>query len=268
MEKKSLPNPYKYLVLFLLIAVLLVLLDAITVFRPIYKYSSYVFGPINQGINSSVQFVENTAQLIPKIKTLKSENETLKKEITDLRSENVDLAEQADKAAYILEQNKFIDNKVKYKLQSANVVAIEKTPLEIFLIINAGSRDLVQEDQTVIYQNFLIGKIDEVFEKTSRVAVVGSTNNSVPVITQKTGINAVLVSNLEDGVHISNILPGEIPEKGENVLSSSLGNQYEYGYLVGKVGKVLSTESEAVQRYGIERIIEYKDLKYVSIIVK
>lgn len=268
MEKNSLPNPYKYLALFFLATVLLILLDAIGVFQPIYRYSSYVFGPVNRGINGSILFAENSALLIPKIKTLKSKNESLKKEITDLQSENVKLAEQADKAKYILEQNGFIDNEAKYKLHPANIISIEKTPLEIFLIINVGSKDSIEEDQTVIFQNFLIGKVDEVFEKTSRVAVVGSTNNSVPVITQKTGINAVLVSNLEEGVHISNILPGETPQKDENVLSSSLGDKYEYGFLVGKVGKILSTESESVQRYEIVRIIEYRDLKYVSVIVK
>ena len=268
MEKKSLPNSYKYFGIFLVLTILILLFDIIGVFSPIYKYSSYLFKPAYSIITNSTIFLEDSVELIPKIALLKSENENLKQQIIELNSTNSELQKKADEASYEFDQNKFVEKNEEYKLLPAEVIALEKTPLEIFLIINVGSKDSIQKGQTVIFQNFLVGRIDEIYEKTARVAVIGSTNNSVPVITQTTKINAVLISNLEDGVHISNILPGETPKKGENVISSSLGDQYQYGFLVGKVGKILSTESESVQRYEIERVIEYKDLKNISVIVE
>ena len=126
--------------------------------------------------------------------------------------------------------------------------------------IKAGLREGVENNSIVMYNDVLIGQVDEVYENYSKVLLLGSNNLKIPVISEKSLEKGILIGNndnLLQLVYNNSISQFSI---GEHLIVSADSNIYPTGLLVAKIVRIVNNNIYA------ETLIDLAKVKIVNII--
>jgi rod shape-determining protein MreC len=201
------------------------------------------------------------------IKSLSEENQKLKRELAD--EENIIDENNALKNQFDQSQEK------SQNLLPAKVIGmpgfVPGVSLPEYLIIDKGENAGIKNGDTIISNNFLVGKVEKVYPDISRIELVTSKKSS---FTAKVGneeeANGIIKGQGADVMILDNVLLTTNLKKDAQVLTKGDKNEKNEGYppdlIVGKIFTIEKKQSELFQRARIVSPIDFKNLETVFVL--
>ncbi|MFO3702670.1 rod shape-determining protein MreC [Staphylococcus felis] len=208
--------------------------DTVSFGQRIFSYPiQFVSGSINQFFEHNQRPTNKEKQLEAENNRLKSENEKLKKEL--------DMSDIA-----------------KYNPISAAVIARQPDQWLNTIVIDKGQKAGIKENMAVMTSDGLIGRVAKVNQFSSKVNLIstkGRTNRLSVNIQHDSDEVFGLIDHYDDEKNrliISDIDDNDDVKKGDQVLTSGLGDQLPKGLYVGEVEKVQKDQ------YGLSKQVVIK----------
>ena len=210
-----------------------------------------IYSPINT-VNNSLSNISNIINTYNINNELIKENENLKiieNQIIVLKSENEELKKLLS-----------ISNDIKYKFITAKIISKSNLSFIRSSILMSGKKDNILLSSPVIYNNTLLGYINEVGFNSSRVLSLTDINVKAPAVILGKDVKVILAGNNSKYLDILNYLDISSLKSGDKVFTSGDGNMYPAGLYIGKVKIKLNGS------FVVEPAENLNNLNYVQII--
>ncbi len=210
-----------------------------------------IYSPINT-VNNSLSNISNIINTYNINNELIKENKNLKiiaNQITILQSENKELKKLLS-----------ISNEIKYKFITAKIISKSNLSFIRSSILMSGKKDNILLSSPVIYNNTLLGYINEVGFNSSRVLSLTDINVKAPAVILGKDVKVILAGNNSKYLDILNYLDISSLKSGDKVFTSGDGNMYPAGLYIGKVKIKLNGS------FVVEPAENLNNLSYVQII--
>lgn len=252
----------------LLVTSLILLLVGLTgVFKPVRGAAQFVSNPIQLGLYKISLGTADFTSFFFNLRTIREENLKLQEERADLLSKASELSELKNENR-VLRDQLGVDTPVKNKkLLSAKIIGIPYDNENSEVLIDLGSSDGLKLGDQVIYQNFLVGSVIDIFEHRSTVVMVTSPKLSVAVVDQSQNGRAkgIVTGNFGTSLFMDRILPDEDIRVGDIIVSSGQDSVFAPGLLIGTVIEVSEVKSEPLKRAKLETLINLNKLETVFV---
>lgn len=169
---------------------------------------------------------------------LKAENENLKtensKQAQSLRELEIIKAENETLKAYLGLTEKYSN----YETTPAYIISKDISNYSSTFIINAGIKDGIKENMTVISDQGLVGYIISVTDNTSKVQTIVDSSSATTAKIASTEDSIVCKGSLNDKMLKATYIPtnADISE-GDNIETSGMGGIYQKGIIIRKSKK-------------------------------
>lgn len=215
---------------------------------PVIQLVAYPF----QAARQSSTKVSNLFDLQAENLRLTTENEALRAQINELTQARV-LMEQY---RAILELPKEPDLNFVY----ARIVADLSSPFARTVIANVGRDAGVNQGDSVLGRNGLVGRVISVGDNSSRILLLTDFNSHIPVLALSSDVQAILSGRNEAQPELQFVSEYAQLKDGDLVVTSGSGGQMPIGL---PVGTIVTTESGKKQ---IELLDRPVGLSYVNIV--
>lgn len=251
---------FKRFLIILLIVFLGFILTDTFVIKGSRKISKIILKPITAPFEFIGQKTSNFFIFFKESKNLTNENNQLKKENNNLAAENVKLKET-------IRQNEILakESAANPNLLAAPIISKSSTGFLKTLTISKGSESGISQNQAVINNGFLVGKITKVEKNSAEVSLITNPSLLIPATLESSRGTGILKGSLS-GIVVEEISNDTKIQVGENVITNGLGNEISPNILVGKVEKIISKESEIFQKIIISSPIAFSRLDTVFIV--
>ena len=154
---------------------------------------------------------------------------------------------------------------------SARVIGDSGGAFARTMILSAGSREGVRKGQAVITGAGLIGRVQEVGLRSSRLLLLADLNSRVPVVIESSRVRGVVAGTNGETLRLVHLPPDVVAAPGDRIVTSGHGGALPPGIPVGIVAAVSEAGIEVepfvdparlevvqVLDYGLDGIIEFK----------
>jgi len=139
--------------------------------------------------------------------------------------------------------------------------------LRYSILINKGKNDGVRKDFPVILADkILIGKVTDVYDSFSRVALTTNKDSAIDVEVQGAGLFALAKGQGNLKIALDLFPKDKELNEGTLVYTSALGGIYPPGLVVGQIKNVKKADNEAFIQADIEPAFNLSQLDRVFII--
>lgn len=209
--------------------------------------NSSFFSNINDLKNENEQLKEKNAKLeetLREFETIKAENETLKQ--------------------YMNLTEKYSD----YKTVAADVIARDISNYSKTIVINAGTKNGIKENMTVIAAEGLVGHVISSTETTAKVQTIVDSASNTSCLLNSSRDSIVCKGQLGEKMTLRGVyLPFDATiSSGDIIETSGLGGIYKKGIYVGKVSKVINTTNQNDRYVLIDTAVNFNKLETVLVI--
>lgn len=223
--------------------------------------------PVQSKIYESAGKVGNIKNVITSYKGIIEENEKLKKENMELKllnSTNNVVLEENIRLTKLLEMKE--TNVAIKDLKFARVIFRDASNINSKFYIDLGLNDNIEKNMIVVYNDFLVGRISEVYTDYSMVSMITDSTTRVSV---RSSSNLLGISQgSDDGKSEMFFQPStfeETLEVGEEIITSGISDIYPEGLKIGKIIEINKSENNIFKSIKIKPEFESKDLKEVMI---
>ena len=205
------------------------------------------------------------------METLKKENEELKKKIEELEKMAIDYEQVTAENDVMRSHLKLADRYKDYNLIVADIISDSATNWEATYIINKGEKDGIKPGMTVITNEGLVGYIETVTRKTSKIISILDAGNSVSSRVSRTRDEIVckgsVSSTEEQELKIMNIPMGTVLIEGDKIETSGIGGIYPKGLAVGKIVEIVNKKNPIENEAIVKTNVDFNKLETVGVIV-
>lgn len=211
-------------------------------------------------ISGNSSFFANMEELKKENGELRDQNSKLSQELRELevmKAENETLKE------YLGLTQKYTD----YKTVPAYIISKDVSNYSSTFILNAGKRDGIEENMTVISDAGLVGYIISVTDGTSKVQTIIDSSSSVTAHLAHSEDSIVCKGSLNSGRLKATYIPtGADLSEGDKIQTSGMGGVYPKGITIGTVQSIENTLN-ILDRYAwIEPAVDFEKIETVLII--
>lgn len=260
---KRKPNYLPFFITFFSLSILLILFG-----------TTGIFSNFTSTVNKSGQYGKEFVYIL----SLRNfQNNSIKK----LIEENMKLTKRLE------DEYKHITDNIAYKSQfkATNEKSSDLLPAKVvgypsfipgvslpeFLMIDKGENDAIKKGDTIISNNYLVGKIESVYSDFSKVELITNKKSSFTAkIGEGSEENGIVMGQGGGEIILDNVILTINLEKNKNVLTKGDRNEENIGYppdiLVGKVVSIEKNQSDLFQRAELESPIDFKNLEVVFVI--
>lgn len=174
--------------------------------------------------------------------------ESLLKENALLRHRQLQIESQLQRYAALDAENRRIREllaasaRMTDKVAVADVIAANQDPYRQQITLNKGARDGVYRGQAIVDAGGVLGQIVQVNPGTSVGLLVTDPDHGIPVEINRTGLQAIALGQGNgQGLRLAFLPANAEIQKGDLVVSSSLGGRFPAGYPVARVESVQHT---------------------------
>jgi len=219
-----------------------------------------IFNQVGRGLSNEIIFWKN-------LKKLSNENTELGKLLAERNSQIAALKEVREENEFLKDQLGFSFSTKNSKTLVADVVGFSGDGGSWFTI-NRGLDDGVSINDVVITEGFLIGKVTVVNNQYSRVTSILSPEITVNVLDQdsQTQTSGVVTGRFNTSLLMEKILPEEIINIGDTIITSGTDGFFPRGLIVGKVDAVFDSSSGTLKSAEIGAQFDFRKLEQVLII--
>jgi rod shape-determining protein MreC len=167
----------------------------------------------------------------------RQQNRDLQDEVARLRLEQAALAEDAIQGHRLQALLGFQEHYVATTV-AAQVIGGSGSDSSRVLYIDKGSNDGLRPDQAVITPDGIVGKLRDVFPRTSQVLLINDQTSGAGVLLETTRTRAILRGSLAGQIQINNLTPDSRIKPGEQVLTSGGDQVFPRGLKVGTIESI------------------------------
>lgn len=210
--------------------------------------------------------VSGTFEFLGSISNLKKENERLLRENDSLAAEIASLR-GAKKENELLKEQLKLTSQSQFDLESAFVIGRNPERLGNWIIIDKGSSSGISPGMPVIVSDgILVGKIEEVYSRSSKVNLLTDSTSAVNAVDLDTGAKGIIKGEYGLGIVMDMVSQTDVLNEGDMVITSGLGSNLPKGLLVGKIQEVRATGDKLFQQALVSPRLKYSKLEVVSVI--
>jgi rod shape-determining protein MreC len=197
-------------------------------------------------------------------KKLQQENEQLRLTIQGLLSENSALKEAAAENI-TLKEALGVGLAKSFQLVLAEVVSQDIG--QDTIMINQGKKDGMSLGLPVVTQEkVLLGKISEVYDKQSRVALITGEKSSFDAKVQGTSISGVVKGKGGAQLTLDLVPKTEELKEGDLLITTTLGGIYPKDLLIGTVRNAQQSDTEPFWQTEISPLFKADELSYIFVV--
>ncbi len=225
--------------------------------------------PIQNGLTYLKNKTNGNDAFFADVEALKTENDKLKKQNSELEQSLRELENIKTENQTLKEYLELNQKYSEYKTLPAYIINKDISNYSKTIIINAGAKDGIKENMTVIADKGLVGHVISVTDSTAKVQTIIDTSNSVSCMMSTNKDSIVCKGTLENNTELKGVyLPADANViQGDSVETSGLGGIYPKGIHVGTV-KSVSSAKNITDRYAtIETAVDFSKLDTVLIII-
>ena len=231
------------------------------VINDVIAHSSFI-------ITWPIKEVLNIPSYVINIATLKKENEQisiLQEERQKLIADNNFLRQESQKIQRFVQEEKIYQDETI----PAKVILRVNTITASSVTINKGAGDGIKIGNPVVKNNNLIGQIEEVNYKSSRVKLLNDINSNIPVLIGELLTQAIFSGDpsSKSKFNIQYLPKNFLLKSGDSIYTSNIDGILKKGILVGTVSDVKYDESIEKQSYSINFNYELHQTDYVSVFI-
>jgi rod shape-determining protein MreC len=222
----------------------------------------------NSKLVSSANFIAGnvlgTSENIYQYFDLKTQNEILFEENEALRKQLLNLTPAEDTLKAGLE---FMTDTL-YKIRKANVVSNYYDKIDNFLLIEGGAKDSIKEDLGVISSKGIIGIVQNVSQRFSRVISILNTNTSINAKLKKTYHFGTLTWDGKDPNILSLVdVPRSAPvKKGDTITTGGRSLVFPENVPIGIISDFELDENIGYYSISVKLFNDMTNLKHVYVI--
>ncbi len=202
------------------------------------------------------------------LEAMKEENEKLKTENSELEQSLRELEILKAENATLREYVNLTDKYTEYTTHPAYVIQSDIGNYSKIVTINAGKKNGIGVNMTVISDKGLVGYVISVAEDTAKVQTIVDTSSSVASTISTTGDSIIAKGIIDSNNEMkATFIPTEANVlEGDNVETSGIGGIYPKGIHIGTVKQVVNTKN-ITNRYAIiETAVDFSKLETVLVI--
>jgi len=224
-----------------------------------------VFSPIGIFFSGIGENFKSYSTAVSTIGDLQKDNQKLKNKISTLMTE-ISTMEEAKKENDNLKKLLKFTQTTKVNYISAEVIFYDPSNLRQAIMINRGSKDGIKNGNPVISEGYIIGRISEVSETSSKVLLTIDPDSILPAAVQATSSTGLIKGQIGFGLLLDNIPQGEKIIKGDIVITSGLGGEMPRGLIIGTIDEVNSRDNGIYQQARVRPAANLKNLRQVLIL--
>jgi len=252
-------------VIVLSVVVVLLIASQFRFFSPVRDLTRQTIGVPAKLFDSLANRLSASVRVLFAINDLSKENVALRQQNSTLEAEIAKLKSVNNENIILRQDLNFKQSRSDLSLIPADVLSFSPSGIYRAFTINRGVRDGIKENQAVVSNGYLIGKIHKVADSTSEVWLISNRNLLTPVIL--TGSQTVgLLSGGIRGLVVENIPLDTKVALGESVVTSSLEGIYPSGIAIGKVEEIISSKEEIFLTLRISTPTKFGDLTVVFVV--
>lgn len=206
---------------------------------PVVKTAAFPF-------NTVIGLLTDFSELVD----AKKENKIIKEELASLKAHYVDVLNINEENRKLRETLNFVSAKSS-SFEVARIVGYTNQMFNQKIYIDIGKNAGVKEGQIVTANRAVIGRIEEVEDKRSRLILLNDATSRIPVITSKARIRGILAGNGSNSMEILYLPKNHKIEVGDSVFTSGDGDTLPSGLFIGVVKKVTSDSAFVVMTQDI-----------------
>ena len=207
----------------------------------------------------------------------KEENKRLREQLTQLRQRSIQYS-------VALEENRTLRAQLDYKAPPgypsdyrgvvAAVLAQAPSQFEQFIVIAAGRRDGIRQDDPVVTSAGLVGRVTELSPRTARVTLLTDGSSSVSAWDPVTGANGLVAPGRagSGALVLERVKKAQVVNRGDAIATfgsqpGRLGSFYPRGIPIGEVTFVNQSDTDLWKRIQIEPFVDFDSLDAVIVLV-
>jgi rod shape-determining protein MreC len=121
---------------------------------------------------------------------------------------------------------------------SARVIADTGGAFAHSVLLNIGHQPGVDKGHAVVTGDGLIGRVESVGSRATRVLLISDLNSRIPVLIEATRTRAILAGNNSNRPRLIHLAPGATVSPGDRIVTSGHGGVFPVGLPVGLVDAV------------------------------
>lgn len=252
---------------------------------------SYVLAPLQQIFSSVGRTVNAVFGNASDVQQLQARVQTLQTEVDNLSTENVRLREfQAEVKEYrdLLQFSK--DNPAytfagadvigignpncnpaiasqSSSVVCANVIGAEPSPYSRYLTINVGRRNGISQGMPVVAGGLaLIGRIGQVNDTSSQVALLIDPNSYVNALLVGSRATGIVAGQPDGSMHLINVPQTDDVAAGDLIVTSGLGGKLPRLLTIGQVDKIISSDAQLFREAIVRPAVDFNRVEVVLVI--
>ena len=275
-KKTEFSMPARYLLLGLcgiFIFVIFLSYSAGTSGGPLNSVASYIFVPMQKGINSVGTFFSNKSDRFQTLEEVMDENEKLQEQVEKLTTElNTTKLEQYEledlRNLYQLDQQYS-----NYKKTGAHVIGKGGSNWFNIFLIDKGSKDGIEKDMNVIAGSGLVGIVIDVGPHYAKVRSIIDDSSKVSGMVLSTSDSCIVKGDLksmnEDRViQFSELKDTENQIKeGDQIVTSNVSDKYLPGISIGYISEAKMDSNNITKSGTITPSADFEHLREVLVIL-
>lgn len=241
---------------------------------PVNSVVSYLFLPMQKGINAVGTFFNNQSNNFLSNEQLMKENEELQNKVDALTEElNITKIEQYEledlRKLYELDQKY-----PEYKKVAANVIGKDAGNWFHVFLIDKGTKDGVDVDMNVMAGNGLVGIVIEAGPHYAKVRSIIDDSSKVSGMVLSTSANCIVAGDLKTMNENNQILFSNLKDKknkvkkGDQVVTSYVSDKYLQGLLIGYINDNEMDSNNITKSGTITPAADFENLRKVLIITE
>lgn len=261
----------KSFVFLLVVSMLLVFLNGVGYLEKPNGAVSFLYTPIVNTFQGYSNDTGNIFRTIESISSFKEENSRLKKENYQLL-ERIAILNETERENEILRRQLDFSDKLCaagtcLDWMMAKVIARSPNSYEKYIIIDQGKKVGIRENQAAIFSGgIMIGKIVQVYDNTSKVLLLSSSDSSVNVITETSRSNGVVRGKFSIGVRLEMINQNEELKEEELIITSGLEDGVPKGLLIGKTMDIEESANKIFKEANVGLFVDFNSVEEVFIV--
>ncbi|MDQ3854926.1 MAG: rod shape-determining protein MreC [Chloroflexota bacterium] len=267
---------FTLLTLFAALALALLVVSAVPQLAPVEGAVLSVVGPVQRVLEPVSSGVRGVFQGVFQ-RDLRAENEALRTELARLRTENVRLRQLQYENDQLRQQLGFTRANPALKVLDARVIGRDPSSLRQYLVLDRGTADGVAPGMAVAHPGgALIGQVWSADERRCEVLLITDVESSVNAKVERTRADGIVQGRWQQGSflrmrYIEQGLTAERTprvQKGDWVLTSSLGGNMPDGMLIGQVQSVQQTDTGLEQEAEVIPAADIRSVETALIVLK
>lgn len=201
-------------------------------------------GVVTDAVTPILNLISRPAATVADIVNQARELTALRLENERLREDNARLLQWQASARHLDIENRELRGLLRYapgseiRFVTARVVADAGGAFAHSLLMMAGERDGLRKGQAVMTGEGLVGRVQNLGTRSSRVLLVTDLNSRIPVITESSRTRAILAGNNSARPRLIHQPQGSVIVPGERIVTSGHGGGFPPGLPIGVVEAV------------------------------